>query len=42
MAQAKIDKFEVFYSEKFIDFCFRSYKDMLPAQQWLSELIKRV
>lgn len=30
-----------FYSEKFIDFCFKPYKDMLPVQEWLSELAKR-
>ena len=32
---------EEFYSERFIDFCFKHYKDLLPVQQWLSELAKR-
>jgi len=32
---------EEFYSERFTDFCYKPFKDMLPVQQWLSELTKR-
>jgi len=31
-----------FYSEKLLDFCLEPYRDMLPAQRWLSELAQRV
>jgi hypothetical protein len=31
-----------FYSKDFIDFCFKSFKEMLSIQNWLSQLTKRV
>jgi len=31
----------VFFSAGFIDFCFESYKEMLPIQKWLSSLVQR-
>ena len=31
-----------FYSEKLLDFCIGPYRDMMPAQRWLSELTQRV
>jgi hypothetical protein len=33
---------EEFYSKKFVDFCFKPFKEMLPVQKWLSDLSKRV
>lgn len=32
---------EEFFTGKFIDFCFKEYREMLPFQKWLSELIKK-
>ena len=29
------------YSEKLLDFCLEPYRDMLPAQRWLAELVQR-
>ena len=33
---------EEFFSKDFIDYCFKPYKEMLPIQQWLSDLSRRV
>ena len=33
---------EEFYSKDFIDFCFEPYSEMLPVQQWLTDLNGRL
>jgi uncharacterized protein (TIGR02453 family) len=32
---------ESFFSADFIDFCFESFREMLPVQKWLSDLTRR-
>jgi len=41
-ADKSFDIPEEFYSEDFIDFCFEPYSEMLPVQQWLTDLNRRL